>query len=639
MKILNHLRILLPVILALSLVFACKNNQPYQEVFQRAEIQRIIQATDHRESKVLYQELEKTQDDTTRAIILNGLISAEDSTLNPTLLQLMNHPSYRVRSKAWLALGSNGNDSVPALLIEQIKNNPSTTCAETWKALGRTCSLKDYSLCTELAIEAPHTQAPFWFFYFTGLEGIVSNEAISAACKQEASEVVEQRLAAAHFLARSQDLSLDEYLSQLIEWYKNEKSADVRIALALAMKNCSEIPHDSTMELLLSEEDERCQMSLMRSFWKRGIIENQDILPFLNSEYHPVVLLEYAKWLADQSWSDKEYEGVKLYYDQLDDPFVQAALLKGLIIFKQESNRWIDQAKGQIQQNESPYVKAAFLNSLEGAEEISYLMDFMDTSQPAPVSTMAAQTLIAIEESGKWTSNIEFMDVMELGFKTEDPTIISLFCYHIVQLPEGDARKFAHPEWLSDALSSLTLPEETETQKDLLRAIAWIEGNDVKETDPVYNHPPTFEHLTGIEPIEAIIETSKGSITLDLYPGEAPLTVNDFIAKAKNDYYNGKYFHRVVPAFVIQGGCKRGDGWGSEDYTLRSEFSSLCYREGTIGKASVGKDTEGVQWFITHNSTPHLEWNYTNFGQVTAGMEVVRSMEVGDKIIGITLGN
>ncbi|MGB0424663.1 MAG: peptidylprolyl isomerase, partial [Flavobacteriales bacterium] len=68
---------------------------------------------------------------------------------------------------------------------------------------------------------------------------------------------------------------------------------------------------------------------------------------------------------------------------------------------------------------------------------------------------------------------------------------------------------------------------------------------------------------------------------------------------------------------------------------LRSEFSAMKYREGTIGKASVGKDTEGVQWFITHSATPHLEWGYTCFGQVAEGMEVVRSIQIGDEIIGI----
>ena len=637
MTILSHFKIWLSFILALGLITSCETYPSYQEIFQRADIQRIIHAADIRDSKALYKEIEKTQDDTTLTIILNGLISSADSTINSKLIQLMNHSSLNIRKKTWLALGNNSNDSISSILIDQIINNPSTTCDETWKALGRACNFDDYNAGSALAINAQSSQAPFWFFYFTGLKGMVSNQVISAAFEQKGNKNLEQRLAAAHFLARSQELSLDEFQSNLFSWYRSESNADVRVALALAMKNCSDIPHDDGMKLLLQEKDERCQISLMRSFWRRSVIGNQDILLFLNSKQHHTVLLECSKWIADQAWTEQEYERVKRCFEQSDDSFVQAALLKGLIRYKQKSNEWVKLAKQQIQKNESPYIKAAFLNSLEAAKEIPFLLDFMDTSYPAPISTMAAQTLISIEESNQWDSNIDFLDVMELGFKANDPTITSLFCYHIIQLSEEEARKFSHPEWLSNALSSLSIPEETETQRDLFRAKAWIEGNSYEESDPVYNHPPSFEHLTGVNPIIVLVKTTKGDIILELYPDEAPLTVNNFIANVKSDYYKDKYFHRVVPAFVIQGGCKRGDGWGSENYTLRSEFSNLHYREGTIGKASVGKDTEGVQWFITHSSTPHLELNYTNFGKVKTGMEVVRTIGIGDEILSVTI--
>jgi cyclophilin family peptidyl-prolyl cis-trans isomerase len=93
----------------------------------------------------------------------------------------------------------------------------------------------------------------------------------------------------------------------------------------------------------------------------------------------------------------------------------------------------------------------------------------------------------------------------------------------------------------------------------------------------------------------------------------------------------------VVPNFVIQGGCNRGDGFGSEDYSIRSEFNLRRYTEGSVGMASAGKDTEGTQWFITHSPTPHLDGRYTIFATVSKGMEVVHAMEVGDKIIDVSL--
>src|SRR5690606_11045699 len=101
---------------------------------------------------------------------------------------------------------------------------------------------------------------------------------------------------------------------------------------------------------------------------------------------------------------------------------------------------------------------------------------------------------------------------------------------------------------------------------------------------------------------------------------------------AQKNYFDNKSIHRVVPNFVIQGGCKRGDGWGSENYSIRSEFSMLRYKTGSVGLASTGKDTEGTQWFITHSATPHLDGRYTIFAEVVDGLPVVDYIEVGDKV-------
>ncbi|WP_202800188.1 peptidylprolyl isomerase [Pontibacter sp. BAB1700] len=111
----------------------------------------------------------------------------------------------------------------------------------------------------------------------------------------------------------------------------------------------------------------------------------------------------------------------------------------------------------------------------------------------------------------------------------------------------------------------------------------------------------------------------------------------NFVELANKQFFDGLYFHRVVPNFVAQGGDKRGDGWGSSDYSIRSEFAPLHYREGYVGMASAGKDTESNQWFITHSPTPHLDGRYTIFAKVVEGMDVVHQLEVGDKIRQVNL--
>lgn len=132
--------------------------------------------------------------------------------------------------------------------------------------------------------------------------------------------------------------------------------------------------------------------------------------------------------------------------------------------------------------------------------------------------------------------------------------------------------------------------------------------------------------------VTATIHTNKGPITLELFPHDAPLTVDSFVKLARRGFYNNLTFHRVVPNFVIQGGDPRGDGEGGPGYQIRCEINQRPYQRGAVGMALSGKDTGGSQFFITHAPQPHLDGGYTVFGQVTSGMDVVDKIVRGDVI-------
>ena len=128
----------------------------------------------------------------------------------------------------------------------------------------------------------------------------------------------------------------------------------------------------------------------------------------------------------------------------------------------------------------------------------------------------------------------------------------------------------------------------------------------------------------------AVITTRHGDIELELFGDDAIQTVANFINLAESGFYRGLTFHRVVPNFVVQGGCPRGDGWGDAGYFIRSEFTRYRYDEGYVGMATDGKDTGGSQFFITLSPQHHLDGRYTVFGRVTNGMNVVWKIDQGD---------
>jgi cyclophilin family peptidyl-prolyl cis-trans isomerase/HEAT repeat protein len=122
---------------------------------------------------------------------------------------------------------------------------------------------------------------------------------------------------------------------------------------------------------------------------------------------------------------------------------------------------------------------------------------------------------------------------------------------------------------------------------------------------------------------QAIIETDKGTIEIELAILDAPLTVDNFVTLARAGFFNGVPIHRVVPDFVVQGGDPRGDGEGGPGYAIRDELNQRPYLRGTVGMALDWADTGGSQFFIMHSPAPHLDARYTVFGQVVNGMEVV----------------
>ena len=134
----------------------------------------------------------------------------------------------------------------------------------------------------------------------------------------------------------------------------------------------------------------------------------------------------------------------------------------------------------------------------------------------------------------------------------------------------------------------------------------------------------------------ATIVTDKGNMEVEFFEADAPNTVENFIKLARQGFYNGLKFHRVIPDFVIQGGCPRGDGTGGPGYKIKCELTgeNQYHDRGVLSMAHAGRDTGGSQFFICHSrrNTAHLDRNHTCFGKVVEGLEVIDDIRQGDLI-------
>ncbi len=137
----------------------------------------------------------------------------------------------------------------------------------------------------------------------------------------------------------------------------------------------------------------------------------------------------------------------------------------------------------------------------------------------------------------------------------------------------------------------------------------------------------------------ATFNTSRGPIVAELFPAEAPMTVNNFVFLARDGFYDGLKFHRVIADFMVQGGDPEGSGRGGPGYKFKDELTSAFKRHqvGSLSMANAGPNTNGSQFFITHVKTSHLDGKHTVFGQVTSGQDIVDSIRQGDTITSLTI--
>ena len=135
---------------------------------------------------------------------------------------------------------------------------------------------------------------------------------------------------------------------------------------------------------------------------------------------------------------------------------------------------------------------------------------------------------------------------------------------------------------------------------------------------------------------KVLISTEKGDMVAELYDNETPITVNNFLSLIDKGFYDGLNFHRVIPNFMIQGGCPVGNGSGGPGYSIQCEVNSdrQYHDRGVLSMAHAGRNTGGSQFFICHSrqNTQHLDKNHTCFGKVVEGVEVIDLIRVGDKI-------
>lgn len=640
-KIIKHL----PLLILITIIAACQSQVedttlPISNKFDDDVIVSIYDFIDRRDGDSLSRYL-RHENELYRYEATLGFGSIQDTSYVLNVAFNLNDSSAKVRKAAAYALGQTKDSSAIKPIVQALEEEDSAYVRkEMLEALGKVITqsylrqLQYWPLRTD-----EDKEGLAWGLYRAGVRNVHDGVSVDIALSLlDSSNTYNTRLGAAHFLSRSRNLNLESRQGLIIKSALFDKSPEVRMSSALALRNAKGVTSKNALEKIVKDSDYRVRVNALRS-----LAAFEDILdavvPMLDDSNQHVALT--AANILVNKVSKPEIDLVKTAVKNVRYQQVRPLLFGAWLKHAEEKEIVIEKIKTEYESTSNPYYKASLLGALSSsimAQEFVVTKTFSEEAKV--ISTAGINALAAMRGNENFPEELEasFADLFRQAIETKDIAMIATSARVITDPSFNFKSHYDSAEFLKSVRGELTLPQDIEAIQMLDRAIAFFDNLEYQAPANEYNHPIDWELINdlGKKPI-AVVNTDKGSITMKLFIEESPGSVANFVTLSRAGYFNGKNFHRVVPNFVIQGGCNRGDGYGGEDYSIRSELSNLRYGTGSVGMASAGKDTEGTQWFITHSPTPHLDGGYTIFAQVTDGMSVVNNIQIGDKINSIEI--
>lgn len=629
-------------------------------IYSDTEIQHIYNLQDSLDMKGLYPYI-KSDNPTHRYMAAMAMASIQNNECIDTLSTLLKDPVMEVRAAAAYAIGQIGDEKTAARLILSFRNKDTVDVNNMFnchvlEAVGKTGNIKDLvQISTVKTYRSDDTllllgQARA--IYRMALRNIVTPEGTSRMVDllHSAQSPHEVKLYAAHYLARAKNLDVSLLNIRLSEVFNREKHPDIRMSLATCFGNNTDSLFLPALKSRLSrEEDYRVQTQIIRALSQYRYADIRDaLIPYLKHEN-----IHVASTAAQAFQRNGIPEDVAFYqsYDNDSIPWQVRAPMNGAVLahtplyYTRSKNAFTTGIQENFKKETNLFGKVAYIAAM-AKDPYNYriLIQIYQENKEPLIKSAAIDGLADILKNplffkafgnnfGRVKSDI--LEILVNGISSGD----------VAQMSKSSAvlkeEKLQWNYWIKDfaffdeAIQKLTLPRDIETYNDLMSCKAFLKNEKYTPQKPAYNHPIPWEFLNtqvGDSSIAAV-KTTKGLIRIQLFKHSAPGSVANFVRLIQDKFYSGKTFHRVVPNFVIQTGCPRGDGYGSLDYTIRSELPPMYYdKEGFVGMASSGLHTEGTQWFITHSPAPHLDGKYTIFGKVIEGMDVVHNITQGDKI-------
>lgn len=641
----------------IALDFNDKNIQTIYNLQERQSVDSLLLFLNH-------------ENPTYRYVAATAFGSLKSKKTLDSLASRLHDEFIEVRIAAAYALGQIGDNRAESLLMKAYQNRDTTgvyaklngTIMEavgkcgSMNGLNNLCRIKTFKMSDTALLEG---QSYGIFRY--GMRDSFSSESIRTMVSfvDNPSYPHNVRLIAANYLARLKTKFDSTVIAPLGRVALVEKNDDIRMAIAKTLgKAYNQLIALPVIESLYRQEtDYRVKVNLINGLSDYEYKRIQPLVVTALKERNEHVAHAAANFLNNHgSVPDGPYYKILLNSPDIAPSTRRIMLgtaLKWLLLYPLQRDSLNRAMQNTYNTTQNPYEKAQILRGIAeyGWNYKMVANEAFNTANPTIVRTTAADCIAKIAASPLFFTTFKTYSV---GVKKELKTIL----FQLVRTGDAGLAAIAadairnpaaqyNRQLMLDSVSTLyevmqrlKLPHELETYESIAKTINFIKDSTAIAPKKSSNQRLVdWNIVNGISDLtNVILKTNKGEIRMKFLVRNAPISVANFVSLARSGFYNGKIFHRVVPNFVVQTGCPRGDGYGSLDYTISSELTPMRYNaEGYVGMASAGNHTECSQWFITHSPTPHLDPNYTIFAKVVEGMDVVNKLYVGDIIESVSI--
>jgi cyclophilin family peptidyl-prolyl cis-trans isomerase/HEAT repeat protein len=628
---------------------------PYADAVRR----RIATAQDERRTADLLPFLtDKTA--AYRAAAAEALGSVQDAAAVPALLPLLRDATPAVRRAAAYALGQTGDSTAAPALAQRLAQPEASAAVRrvTYEALGRCVTRRSLPLLLQLKpadADSANASGQAWALYRATLRGLATPEAVRrtvALLAQKGVGAGPARAGASAALTRAK--GLDSTLAQvalpvLLKAMASDPNYFVRANCATALGRVARpVALTALTKAIDNDTDHRVRIAALRALPAHfSILAVASVTRSLAKPLKQESLAA-AEWLLKLPVDSLHLNGDILLVARSVPHWRARATLLQVALRQTSAARHLvvaDTIRRRYQHTANQYEKAALLTALsEDPAQFDFLAKQAAlTSGPTIVPGTALAALVTLRSNKSFPAarQADFTAALRRALASGDEAQLSTAAEALANptlVPTPQPEDLAV---LRQARDNLTLPREIEPWIALQQTLDKLEKAPKPTPIPrgtAQQHPIDWAVVQSVPVGQRVrLTTTQGVIVLEIKVVESPGAVASFATLVRQHFYDGLYFHRVVPNFVAQGGDPRGDGSGSTPYTLRSELAQLNYGAGAVGLASAGKDTESCQFFITHLPTPHLDGRYPIFAQVVSGLDVVQRLDIGDQIKSVTL--